>query len=122
MNTRFIKQALPAAITLAVAACGGGGVAPVITGIGGSGFIATGTVTGFGSVFVNGVEFETSGSVFDIDGSSPLMMMDALQGFQGQTERRGSRSMFLKARLKPGVSVERANQALQAFSAGLSLS
>jgi hypothetical protein len=70
MNTRFIKQALPAAITLAVAACGGGGVAPVITGIGGSGFIATGTVTGFGSVFVNGVEFETSGSVFDIDGSS----------------------------------------------------
>ena len=69
MNSRLIKNVLPAAISLAIAGCSGG-AATVITGIGGSGFIATGTITGFGSVFVNGVEFETSGSVFDIDGSS----------------------------------------------------
>jgi len=70
MNSRFIKNTLPAAITLAISACGGSAAVPVITGIGGSGFIATGTITGFGSVFVNGVEFETSNSLFDIDGSS----------------------------------------------------
>jgi hypothetical protein len=43
---------------------GGGGLAG--GGIGGTG-ITTGTVTGFGSVFVNGVEFETSGTSFDVD-------------------------------------------------------
>ena len=70
MNSRLIKNALPAAIALAISACGGSAVVPVLTGIGGSGFVATGTITGFGSVFVNGVEFETSNSLFDIDGSS----------------------------------------------------
>jgi ABC-type phosphate transport system substrate-binding protein len=35
-------------------------------GIGGTG-ITTGTVTGFGSVFVNGVEFDTAGASMDID-------------------------------------------------------
>lgn len=36
-------------------------------GIGGTG-ITTGTVTGFGSIFVNGVEFDTAGANTDIDG------------------------------------------------------
>ncbi len=49
----------------------------------------------------------------------PLMMTGDLQGFQGQLDRRGSRSMFLKARLRPGVTVDQANAALQAFSAAL---
>jgi len=49
-----------------MAACNGGGD---LAGIGGSGFISTGTVTGFGSVFVNGVEFETDQSTtFNIEG------------------------------------------------------
>ncbi len=58
---------------LALLNCGGsttglGGLA----GIGGSGFISTGTITSFGSVFVNGVEFNTDSSTYsidDIDGS-----------------------------------------------------
>jgi len=37
----------------------------------------------------------------------------------GQLERRTSRSMFVKARLAPGATVEQANAALAAFSAGL---
>lgn len=74
MNTLLAKSTLSAAIVLTLVACSGdGGVSSVggggISGIGGSGFISSGSVTGFGSVFVNGVEFETSGTVFDIDDS-----------------------------------------------------
>jgi hypothetical protein len=68
MNIQLTKSTLSAAIALSIVACSGtdgGGIA----GIGGSGFISSGSVTGFGSVFVNGVEFETSGTVFDIDDS-----------------------------------------------------
>jgi predicted permease len=52
---------------------------------------------------------------------APLMMTDELMalGSSGQLERRGSRSMFLKGRLRPDVTVEQANAALAAFSAGL---
>jgi hypothetical protein len=47
--------------------CGGGDEGSLAGGgIGGTG-ITSGTITGFGSVFVNGIEFETSGSSFDID-------------------------------------------------------
>lgn len=49
---------------------------------------------------------------------TPLMMTDAIQGGT-QLERRSSRSMFMKARLLPGVSVEQANASLRSFSAGL---
>jgi hypothetical protein len=51
-------------------ACGGGGgggsSAPAISGITGVGF-AQGTVTGFGSIFVNGVEFSTNAAQIHID-------------------------------------------------------
>ena len=68
MNKLLTKSTLSAAIALTLVACGSGGDGGV-AGIGGSGFISSGSVTGFGSVFVNGVEFETSGTVFDIDDS-----------------------------------------------------
>jgi hypothetical protein len=63
------------AAILGIAACGGGGgddVAPpsnppppppVTT----TSTVAVGTITGFGSIFVNGVEFDTSGATFTID-------------------------------------------------------
>ncbi|VAW57040.1 hypothetical protein MNBD_GAMMA07-1421, partial [hydrothermal vent metagenome] len=47
--------------------CGGSNSLGALVGIGGSGFISTGTVTSFGSVFVNGVEFDTNSSTFSID-------------------------------------------------------
>lgn len=48
---------------------------------------------------------------------APLMMTHTLMGGElDQLQRRGSRSMFLKARLKPAVSVEQANEALKVFS------
>ena len=70
MNKIFTTTALSTAIALTLTACGGtevsdGGVA----GIGGSGYVSSGTVTGFGSVYVNGVKFETDSPVYDIDDS-----------------------------------------------------
>jgi hypothetical protein len=61
--------------TLALAACGGGGddagagagaTTPSIGGINGGG-IARGAITGFGSIFVNGVEFSTSGATIRVE-------------------------------------------------------
>ena len=66
MKTLIKKShlAIAALSALAITACGvGGGLA----GIGGSGYISTGTITSFGSVFVNGVEFETGSSTFEIE-------------------------------------------------------
>jgi hypothetical protein len=51
---------------MVVSACGGGGGAgstPPSTAF-------VGTITGFGSIFVNGVEFETNGSSISVDGES----------------------------------------------------
>ena len=68
MKNQITRTALSAAIALTVVACspsGTGGLA----GIGGSGYVSSGSVTGFGSVFVNGVEFETDNASITIDGS-----------------------------------------------------
>lgn len=65
MTHRIIQAALPAALAIIIAACSGAGG---LAGIGGSGYIATGTITGFGSVFVNGIEFETDTAEIEVDG------------------------------------------------------
>ena len=69
MNTQLTKTALFTAIALSVIACGPSGTGG-LAGIGGSGYVSSGSVTGFGSVFVNGVEFETDSATFDVDGDS----------------------------------------------------
>jgi len=66
-----IKQShilVSALSALFISACGGGSGG--LAGIGGSGYISSGTVTSFGSVFVNGVEFETDSSTFEIEDAS----------------------------------------------------
>lgn len=70
MKKTLMIAALPAALTLALYGCGGDTTSDTNTtsGIGGTGYISSGTITGFGSVFVNGVEFETDSSNFDIEG------------------------------------------------------
>jgi len=69
MNTLLTKSTLSAAIALTLVACGGGSSGGV-AGIGGSGFVSSGSVTGFGSIFVNGVEFETDTAEFEIEDTS----------------------------------------------------
>jgi len=55
-------------MVLLASGCGGSGGGGSLAGggIGGTG-VTSGTVTGFGSVFVKGVEFETDSSSFDVD-------------------------------------------------------
>ena len=62
--------------TALVVACGGGG-GDQVAGIDGGGnpapvainIVSQGTITGFGSVIVNGVRYDTSNATFTIDGS-----------------------------------------------------
>tara|TARA_R110002072_G_scaffold126279_2_gene263074 strand:+ start:1234 stop:2736 length:1503 start_codon:yes stop_codon:yes gene_type:complete len=72
LRTSWLLKLTCAALTLGLlsfGACSGGG-GKGGAGIGGSGYKADGTVTEFGSVFVNGVEFDTSAAVFEIEGAS----------------------------------------------------
>jgi Domain of unknown function (DUF5666) len=76
-NTRLTRWTSAAVAAIALVACGGGGggdSAGGIDGTGGGGIdgtgMAFGTVTGFGSVFVNGIEFSTSNSTIKLDDSN----------------------------------------------------
>ena len=69
MNTQLTKIILSTITAITIVACGGSGVGVGLAGIGGSGFIASGSISGFGSVFVNGVEYETDSATFDVDGN-----------------------------------------------------
>ncbi len=68
MNTiisRVIFLIITAVMTVS---CGGGGGGGTQTaGIGGTGVTSGGTVTGFGSIFVNGIEYNTSAATITID-------------------------------------------------------
>ncbi|MEJ2686118.1 MAG: DUF5666 domain-containing protein [Gammaproteobacteria bacterium] len=55
------------AAVLALPACGGGSSSGFIAGIGGTGITASGTITGFGSIFVNGVEYQLGNSTVTIN-------------------------------------------------------
>ena len=69
MNKSMLYSAITAALAINIAACGSGSSGSDVAGIGGSGItptggvISSGTITGFGSIFVNGVEFETPPNV-----------------------------------------------------------
>lgn len=71
MNRARLRNLLLMAWALVVVtACGGGGGGGVASsgGTGGTG-VSYGPVTGFGSVFVNGVEFDTTNSTVTLNGS-----------------------------------------------------
>jgi hypothetical protein len=54
-------------LSLGLTACGGGGGDTTASA---SSIISSGTITGFGSVYVNGVKFETNSSSFNIEGTA----------------------------------------------------
>ncbi len=69
MKHRIIR-AIPALVAAFAVACGGGsGGTQNFGGIEGTGF-AFGTITGFGSIFVNGVAIQTNNATVTIDGAS----------------------------------------------------
>lgn len=73
MTIRRLLTWIAGAATLALAACGGGGSSGGIGGTGGGGGgiggtgVAYGTITAFGSVWVNGVEYSTGSTTFKTD-------------------------------------------------------
>lgn len=73
MNIRKLVTWIAGAAALALAACGGGGSSGGIGGTGGGGGgiggtgVAYGTITAFGSVWVNGVEYSTGSTTFKTD-------------------------------------------------------
>jgi hypothetical protein len=71
MNACFKRTAVTGLFALLVACGGGGGGAtgPGFAGIEGSGFLG-GAITGFGSVFVNGIELSTNAAQITIDGAA----------------------------------------------------
>ena len=96
MNITRILAGAAAAATLLLAACGGGGGGGIGGtggggggGIGGTG-VAYGTITGFGSVWVNGVRYETpAGTAFRLDDST-VSQSDLKVGMVARVEGSGS--------------------------------
>src|SRR5262245_11798717 len=68
MKLMAIARVALIGILLVLGACGGGSNNGQLGGSEGTG-LARGAITGFGSIFVNGVEFSTTGATFTIDGS-----------------------------------------------------
>ena len=66
MKKSLLYSAVATATVIGITACSSGSGSDV-AGIGGSGVTSSGTITGFGSIFVNGVEFDTSSSSFSVD-------------------------------------------------------
>ncbi len=86
-------------VALAVVACGGGGggggSSTAGVGSGGTGAFSVGTVTGFGSVFVNGLRYDdASASVSDDDGarSRSDLKLGMVVKVQGSTSATGDSS------------------------------
>ncbi len=71
MKARLFARGLLVSFVLSgLASCGGGGGGGLAGGgIGGTG-MSQGPVTGFGSVFVNGIEFATEGAVIEVEGQT----------------------------------------------------
>lgn len=72
MKQLLTVRPLVTAISIALlAACGGGGDSSPLSGSS-SGTTTVGVITGFGSIYVNGVEYETSGATIAIDDNPGL--------------------------------------------------
>jgi hypothetical protein len=83
--------------TALVAACGGGGGGDfAAVGSGGTGAVAQGPISGFGSVIVNGVRFDDNGATVTIDDNGGLSnqlklgMMVEIEGTSGSTATTGT--------------------------------
>ncbi len=74
-----------------LSSCGDSG-GDTIAGIGGTG-ITQGEITAFGSIFVNGIEFDTDNSQFEVDGNTNLGQNDLAIGMvvkiQGKIDNSG---------------------------------
>ncbi len=81
MSTVFsVILASLVAVLVALNGCGGGGGSESLAGIGGTGKIASGTITGFGSIFVNGIEYDIDSASLEVnDDDSAGLSQDDLR-------------------------------------------
>jgi hypothetical protein len=85
MKKSIVYCAIAAATSISITACSSGSD---VAGIGGSGvtvpsaYKSSGTITGFGSLFVNGVEFATGSSTFNVDGNPDGVEGDLAAGMR----------------------------------------
>lgn len=76
---RFILPPL-AAVLVSLSGCGGGGGGSTVAGIGGTGKIASGAITGFGSIFVNDIEYDIDNASLEVnDDDSAGLSQDDLR-------------------------------------------
>jgi hypothetical protein len=68
MRTKILRAALIAAALLLAACGGGGGGSDQPASVGADPVMTVGAISGFGSVHVNGVRFDTSGAQITLDG------------------------------------------------------
>ena len=74
---RLLVSSFALAAAALLGACGGGGGDTAGVGTGGTGSFSVGTVTGFGSVFVNGIRYEDNGArLVDDDGTVKVLGTD----------------------------------------------
>ncbi len=86
MTRKLLIQSIALALaTGGIAACGGGGGGGDGTPTGAS-TTTVGTITGFGSIYVNGVEYETDSATFDIDDDQSLTEADLEVGMKVKVE------------------------------------
>lgn len=109
--------------TLLLTACGGGGGGGQVAGISGTGITASGTVSGFGSVIVNGVEFLINGNTqITVDGqlaSEADLRVGQVVTVTGtrQTETQATADTVIADRLLDGPieAIDEANQEITAL-------
>ena len=68
MRAKFSLFIVSMLVTITLISCGGGNTTVAEGGIGGTG-ISMGAVTGFGSIYVNGVKYDTTNTRFTSNGS-----------------------------------------------------
>lgn len=80
--SRQVRRGFVAGIALAaaIAGCGGG------VGVGGTGSFASGPITGFGSVIVNGIRFDDSGARIEAEDGSQVRRVDLGLGMVAEIE------------------------------------
>lgn len=67
MKVKYLITCMSLALAVGgITACGGGGSGGT-TGTTASSISSVGTITGFGSIYVNGIEFETDGAAYRVD-------------------------------------------------------
>jgi len=88
-TTGLTRRACLVLVGSALSGCGGGGLASLVPGTGGTGspLYSQGSISGFGSVIVNGIKFDDTQATVLIDGAaakSADLRLGMVAGVQGQ--------------------------------------